>query len=126
MKMKTHFNNIQEIFYSIKNNSFNRNYAWEIADAYIYEENQNISFDEKLFEGFGFLFQFFLIEQFDIPDVDFKNIIEKTLLFQSNNLTPLEIKKILYENQLNQLLDKLNNKMISEEVYKNQVSKYLK
>jgi hypothetical protein len=123
--MKTHFNDLQEVLKSIKNNSFNREYAWEIANAYVYEENQDIEFDEITFDGFGFLFHFFLIEQNDLSDENFKEVIEKILSLSSENTNPIEIKKILYEKQLNELEIKFDKKYISDEVYKNQVSKYL-
>jgi hypothetical protein len=123
--MKTHFKYLQEVLKSIKNNSFNREYVWEIANAYVYEENQDIEFDEKTFNDFGFLFQFFLIEQNDLSDENFKEVIEKILSLSSEDTNPIEIKKILYEKQLNELEIKFDKKYISNEVYKNQVSKYL-
>ena len=124
--MGTHFNNLQDIFKSIKNSSFNREYAWEIANAYIYEENQDIDFDEKLFDGFGFLFHFFLTEQFEISDDEFKDLIVKLLDVNDTTIKPREIKKVLYEKQLTELKEKYDKKLISESIYKEQIEKHLK
>lgn len=123
--MVTHFNNLNDVFKSIKNNSFNREYAWEIANAYIFEENKNIEFDEKLFDGFGFLFHFLLTEQFEISDIEFKIIIEKLLDIDILQLDFRKIKNVLYQKKLDELKVKFDKKFISDEVYKNQVSKYL-
>ncbi len=123
--MVTYFNNIHDIFESIKSNSFNREYAWEIANAYIFEENKSIEFNEKLFDGFGFLFDFLLSEQFEISDEDFKTLIGKILNIDNELINPIEIKKVLYEKQLNELKIKFEKNYISKEIYKNQISKYL-
>lgn len=123
--MVTHFNNLHDVFKSIKNNSFNRECAWEIANAYIFEENKNIEFDEKLFDGFGFLFHFLLTEQFEISDIEFKIIIEKLLDIDILQLDFRKIKNVLYQKKLDELKVKFDKKYISDEVYKNQVSKYL-
>lgn len=123
--MSIYFISIQDVFKYIRDNSFNREYAREIANAYIFEENDKIEFDGKLFDGYGFLFQFLLIEQNDLSDKYFKKVIKKisSLNFLDTNF--IEIKKILYEKQLNELKSKYDKKFISEETYKNQVDKYL-
>lgn len=123
--MATQFNSIHDIFESIKSNSFNREYAWEIANAYIFEENKNIEFDEKLFDGFGFLFDFLLTEQFEISDEEFKNLAVKILNINNEVINPIDIKKVLYEKQLKELRIKFEKNYISKEIYKNQISKYL-
>jgi hypothetical protein len=61
----------------------------------------------------------------DETDENFKEVIEKILSLSSEDTNPIEIKKILYEKQLNELEIKFDKKYISNEVYKNQVSKYL-
>jgi len=123
--MTTQFNNIHDVFESIKSNSFNREYAWEIANAYIFEENKSIEFNEKLFDGFGFLFDFLLSEQFEISDEEFKTLVGKILNIDNELINPIEIKKVLYEKQLNELKIKFEKNYISKEIYKNQISKYL-
>lgn len=123
--MKTYFNNLQDVFKSIKNSSFNREYAWEIASAYIYEENQDIEFDEKLLDGYGFLFHFLLTDQFEIPDEDFKCLIDKLLNIENLTTKPKEIKKVLYEKQIIELESKYDKNLISENIYKQQIEKYL-
>ena len=123
--MITHFNNIQDVFESIKSHSFNREYAWEIANAFIFEENKNIEFDNKLYDGFGFLFHFLLIDQFEISDDEFKVLTNKILDMNIKTINPSDIKKVLYEKQLKQLKIKLEENYISKEIYKNQISKYL-
>lgn len=123
--MKYQFLNIQEVLNEIKNNFFNKQFAWELASSFIYEENKDIVFDVNNFNEFGFLFHFFLIEQSDLSDESFKELIEKVLSLKTESITAIDIKKILYEKQLNELEVKYKKKKISHEIYVNQVSKYL-
>ena len=123
--MRTYFDNLQEILQSIKNNSFNREYSCEIASAYIYDENQDIKFNEKSLDSYGFLFHFLLTEQFEISDNDFKYFVNKILDIKSIAIKPEEIKKVLYEKQLIELKLKFDKKIISENIYKQQIEKYL-
>ena len=122
--MNSHFDNLHEIFKSIKNSSYNREYAWEIASAYIYEENQNIGFNEKLFDGFGFLFHFFLKEQFEVSDDYFKLLIDNLLKLGDDVIEVVEVKKVLYEKQLVELKSKYDKKIISKNIYEEQIEKY--
>ncbi|MBC8883862.1 hypothetical protein H9X57_12450 [Flavobacterium piscinae] len=91
----------------------------------MYEEDNDISFEDSLFDKYGFLFHFFIVDLNYISDSDFKNIIEKVLELSYENINPIEIKKILYHKQLDNLKIKLDKKDITKKIYESQVRKYL-
>ncbi|RXR35419.1 hypothetical protein EQG68_00560 [Flavobacterium piscinae] len=123
--MKIFFKNIREVFSKIKDNLYSKEFAWLIATAFVYEEDNDISFEDSLFDKYGFLFHFFIVDLNYISDSDFKNIIEKVLELSYENINPIEIKKILYHKQLDNLKIKLDKKDITKKIYESQVRKYL-
>jgi hypothetical protein len=92
--------------------------------AYIFEEDDNILFNEENFKGLGFLFDFFNVEQFDLSDQEFKEIITN-LLSLKEKFNIVEIKEILYHNQLKLYKEKFNKNLISNETYEMLVNKIL-
>lgn len=126
---KFKFDNIKEVLFSIKGKNFDRNFASIIGLSYSIDEsemgNYSFEFNDVNLNKYSFLFYFFDVDQIGLSDEEFKKIIEKILSFSSEEIRPIEIKKVLYEKQLNELEIKFNKKVISEEVYKNQVNKYL-
>lgn len=126
---KFKFDNIKEVLFSIKGKNFDRNFASIIGLSYSIDEsemgNYSFEFNDVNLNKYSFLFYFFDVDQIGLSDEEFKKIIEKILSFSSEEIKPIEIKKVLYEKQLNELEIKFNKKVISEEVYKNQVNKYL-
>lgn len=122
--MKYNFKTLEEVLTAIINSDFNRNFTSIIAMAYIFEEDDNILFDEENFKGLGFLFDFFNVEQFDLSDQEFKEIITNLLSLKENS-NIVEIKKILYHNQLKLYKEKFNENLISNETYEMLVSKIL-
>ena len=126
---KFKFDTIKEVLFSIKGKNFDRNFASIIGLSYSIDEsemgNYSFEFNDVNLNKYSFLFYFFDVDQIGLSDEEFKKIIEKILSFSSEEIRPIEIKKVLYEKQLNELEIKFNKKVISEEVYKNQVNKYL-
>ncbi|ELV7526179.1 hypothetical protein SL053_002190 [Flavobacterium psychrophilum] len=122
--MKYNFETLEEVLTSVMNSNFNRNFTSIIAMAYIFEEDDSILFNEENFKGLGFLFDFFNLEQFDLSDQEFKEII--TNLFSlKGKINIVEIKKILYHKQLKLYEEKFNGNLISNETYKILVGKIL-
>ncbi|TDS55232.1 hypothetical protein [Myroides indicus] len=123
--MKICFSDIRDVFLSIKRKSYDRKYANEIANAYIYEENQNIFFKDDMYDNYGFIFQFLSSEQFFISDNEFRNLIDSISYISEDKMEPKEIKKILYKKQIDELKRKYKNKVISKDIYNAQITKYL-
>ena len=96
--MKYNFKTLEEVLTAIINSDFNRNFTSIIAMAYIFEEDDNILFNEENFQGLGFLFDFFNVEQFDLSDQEFKEIITN-LLSLKEKFDIVAMKEILYHNQ---------------------------
>ncbi|WP_395043760.1 hypothetical protein [Flavobacterium sp.] len=123
--MKYHFKTLHEVLEAIINSNFNRNFTSILAMAFIYEEDDNILFVQENFNGLGFLFDFFNVGQFDLSNEEFKIIVNKLSEIDILQLDVLKIKVILYEKKIDELKVKFEKKYISNEVYKNQVNKYL-
>lgn len=123
------FYSIEDVLFLIKKKNFDRNFSSIIGVSYIVDENvigdYTFEFNVVELDKYSFLFYFFDVGQIGVSDKDFKEIIEKILSLSSECIKPIEIKKILYEKQLNELEIKYNKKNISKEIYLNQISKYL-
>ncbi|RTZ04357.1 hypothetical protein EKL98_09220 [Flavobacterium bomense] len=122
--MKYNFETLEEVLTAVMNSNFNRNFTSIIAMAYIFEEDDSILFNEENFKGLGFLFDFFNLEQFDLSDQEFKEIITN-LLSLKGKINIVEIKKILYHKQLKLYEEKFNGNLISNETYKILLGKIL-
>lgn len=122
--MKYNFQTPKEVLTTIINSKFNRNLASMIGMAYIFEESEDIFFNEKSFDGLSFLFDFFTVRQFELSDNDFREIMIE-LLNLNERLNVIEVKKIIYQNQLKILKDKFDEKLISKEIYEKLVNKIL-
>ena len=122
--MKYNFQTPKEVLTTIINSKFNRNIASMIGMAYIFEESEDIFFNEKSFDGLSFLFDFFTVRQFELSDNDFREIMIE-LLNLNERLNVIEVKKIIYQNQLKILKDKFDEKLISKEIYEKLVNKIL-
>lgn len=121
--MKYNFNNITEVFKAILENSFDREFAWKIAAAFVYEEDHEISFNESAFDGLGFIFQFFLVEQREIDDNEFRELVEKW--HSLSNPDTINLRAVLYSKELQELKQKLEDEIISVQMYESQKAKYL-
>lgn len=123
------FNTIEDILYSIKNKNFDRNFTSIIGSSYIVDESVigdfNFKFNEAELSKYSFLFYYFDVEQIGVSDKDFKETIEKILSLGSENINPIEIKKIIYEKELKKLKIKFDKKIISNKIYLEQVKKYI-
>ncbi len=121
------FNNIKDVLIEIKNKNYDRNFASIIGFSFNIDEFEFgeylFEFDDLFLNEYSFFFHFLDVEQMDISDKKFRYIIDNMLLIQKTN--PLEVKKILYEDQLKEIEDKYEKKVISLEVYENLKNKHL-
>ena len=115
--MKTYFNTLKDIFAIIVEKGFDKEYTSKIATAYIFEEDEEIEFNDTLFDGFGFLFDFLINLPSEMSNEEFKNLILKLASITSSSPTPVDIKRVLYEKELQEIKSKLDKSLISENIY---------
>lgn len=116
------FNSLKDVLIEIRNKSYDRNFASVIGFEYASEENDKLIYNNL--DDYSFFFHFLDIEQFDISDDKFVYIIGE--LLKINELNEIEVKKVLYEEQLNKIEEKYNTQVITKETYNYLKNKYLK
>ena len=116
------FNNFKEVLKEIKNRNYDRNFASVIGFEFAFEENDKLIYNNL--DDYDFFFHFLDIEQSDLTNEKFISIINK--LLHLKELNSINIKKILYEEQLDKIEEKYNNNFITQEVYDKLKNKYLK
>lgn len=118
------FNSIQDVLKSIEESGYNRNLSSLIGFEYVFEEDNQFQFGEKLDE-YSFFFYFLDEEQSELTDEEFEETILR-LISLGENITPLNVRKILYSKQLLKIDEKFSKNLITKEVYENLRNKYLK
>ncbi len=121
---KYNFSNLQEVVSEINNRNFDRNFTSILGESFFSEENKDFHFDYNNFKALNFLFHFFNVEQYDLSENEFKQVILNLLkLDDENNI--IRIKEIIYQKQLDMLKDKFKKALITKEKYYDLRSKYL-
>lgn len=116
------FNSIKDVLEEIKNRNYDRNFASFIGFEFAFEENDNLIYNNL--DDYSFFFHFLDVEQVELSNEKFISIINKLLLLREYD--SINMKKILYEEQLNKIEVKHNKNIITEEVYNHMKNKYLK
>lgn len=122
-KEKYIFNSLQDVLVAIEKSGYNRNFASIVGFEYAFEEDRNFKFNEGL-NKYSFFFYFLDAEQDKLTDDEFRKVILELIKLEDKD-DMKEIKRVIYHKQIKIIEDKFDKRIITKDVYKRLINKYL-
>lgn len=108
------FNSLNDVLNEIINSNYDRNLSLVIGFHFSSDESNDFIYSSKL-DKFSFFFEFLEIHQKELNNIEFKDVIDKLIKIDLNDL--LSIKEIIYYKELERINEKFNQGLINEEVF---------